>query len=203
MNVAADHGRFWIRRYVHAGAGIRAGLAVALIVATFRTVAAAEVEVRVEEARGVYHVEGAFSAAVSVATAWSVLADYEHIGAFVSSVRRSRLVAAPDGGRLLLQDAVTGTFPFRRTVHVELALTEDPGRRIAFRDEMGRDFRRYAGDWTVHATAGGTQVGYALEAEPRSGMPALLVRGATAHSACELLTQVRAEMLRRSAAAPR
>ena len=161
---------------------------------------AVEVAVDVRESEGMYRIHGTFTAAVLPAIAWDVLTDYEHIGAFVKSVRTSAFVDRPDGRRVLRQDALAGGFLFRRLVRVELVLEEHAGR-IAFHDVLGRDFRQYAGAWSLLASSAGTEVGYVLDADPLAGVPALLGRGAMSRSARDLLTQVRSEMLRRAAAA--
>ena len=179
--------------------GLHAVLVTCVLAANSPPAGAADVALVVREAHGVYDVHGEFTAAVPQQVAWDVLSDYEHIGEFVHSVRSSRLVTSPGGHRVLRQQASAGFFPFRRTIRVELALAEDPGRRITFRDVLGRDFRHYAGAWTLRHGPAGTEVAYELAAEPRTSAPALLGRGVMAHGARDLLTQVRAEMLRRAA----
>src|SRR5206468_1817132 len=49
------------------------------------------VSVTVEDHEGVYSVRGAFEAPVPAGVAWSVLTDYDHIGAFVTSMRSSSI----------------------------------------------------------------------------------------------------------------
>lgn len=179
---------------------VRVGLAMSLLVAFTDPAGAANVVASVQQVGGVYHVRGSFSTAAPIATVWQVLTDYERIGAFVRSVRSSAFIETPGGRRLLRQDAIAGLFPFRRRIRVELSLREEPRRHLAFRDELGRDFSRYTGAWTLRAVRAGTEVSYELEAEPRSGVPALVGRGVMARSTRDLLTQVRAEILRRAGA---
>lgn len=158
------------------------------------------VTVVVHETRGVYHIHGAFQAAVPVAVAWGVLVDYEHIGTFVHSIRSSAFLLRPDGERVLAQDAVVGSFPFHRSLHVELALHEVPGRRVEFHDVSARDFDHYDGSWLLERDSLGTRIDYALEAEPIHGLPGMFGRGLAARQARDLLSQVRLEMVTRSAA---
>jgi len=162
---------------------------------------ASEVAMVVADHDGHYLVEGEFHTAAPPATAWVVLTDYDHIGAFVHSVRSSHMVQGPGGRRLLAQDAVGGVFPFRRTVRVLLELDEFPGDRIEFRDVLGRDFSEYSGTWTVLAEPTGTRVHYALVADPRAPVPALIGRVVTSANARSLLEQVRGEMERRASLA--
>ena len=190
------------RRCARALPGARAGVLAVMLLATGASAWAANVTVDVREVEGEYRVHGAFTVAVPHATAWDVLADYEHIGAFVTSVRASAFVTGPGGRRVLRQDAIAGAFPFRRSVRVELVLEEQAGRRIAFRDVLARDFLHYAGAWMLGTSSAGTTIEYTLAAEPIAGVPRLLGRGVMSHSARDLLTQVRDEMLRRAAPRP-
>ncbi len=160
---------------------------------------ASDVAMIVADHAGHYLVEGEFHTAAPLATAWCVLTDYEHIGAFVRSVRSSRLVRQPDGRQFLAQDAVGGVFPFRRIIRVLLELNEFAGDRIEFRDVLGRDFAAYSGTWTLLAEPTGTRVHYALVADPRVALPALIGRGVMSANARGLLEQVRGEMERRVA----
>ena len=156
------------------------------------------VTVVVHEARGVYQVHGAFQVAVPIAVAWDVLVDYEHIGAFVHSVRSSTFIPGPDGKRVLQQRAIVSSFMFRRSIYVELALHEVPGQRVEFHDVSHRDFDRYVGSWVLARDSMGTTIDYTLDAAPTRGMPGLLGRGVAARQARDLLSQVRAEILARA-----
>jgi hypothetical protein len=111
----------------------------------------------------------------------------------------SRWETGPDGQRLLRQDAVGGVFLLRRRMHVLLQVDEDSTRRIGFRDVLGKDFLRYAGEWRLSADSTGSHVEYELDAEPRSAVVRAFCRGAMRNTAEDLLTQVRAEMMRRAA----
>lgn len=157
----------------------------------------ADIDVALDETHGACRVEGRFVAPVSPAVAWAVLADYDSIGRFVRSVRASRTERRADGQLMLRQDAVGGVFIFRRRMHVLLEIHEEPGRRIGFRDVLGKDFNTYVGEWRIAADSLGTQVVYALEAEPRAAIARALCRGRLRGAARDLLAEVRAEMLRR------
>src|SRR5262249_39340291 len=74
----------------------------------------------VDDEQGVYRVQGTFTAPVSSALAWAVLTDYDHIGAYVKSVKASAVERRGDGWLMLRQDARAGMFPLQRTVHVLL-----------------------------------------------------------------------------------
>ena len=200
MSMAAFRRAGSERQHANVVDDMRVCLVACLLATATMPASAAEVTLRVDGSHGVYHVHGAFRAAVPVTAVWNVLADYEQISGFVHSVRSSAFVRAADGSRVLRQDALASAFPFRRAIRVELALREDAGRRIAFHDVLGRDFRHYAGSWTVRSIPGGTEVVYELDAEPREEVPGLLGRRVMAHNARDLLNQVRAEILRRGSA---
>lgn len=197
MTIAARRGARWFGGHTNDRSGLWIGLLVSLLVATASPALAADVAVRVRESNRSYRVEGTLRASAPVATAWAVLTDYERIGAFVSSVRSNVFVPAPDGRRVLRQDATAGVFPFRRELRVELALREEPRERIEFVDVLGRDFVHYSGSWTLRADSAGTTVVYRLDAEPRVEMPGFVGRGFMSRGAGQLLAQVRAEILRR------
>src|SRR5262249_53393184 len=137
---------------------------------------AGEVVLNVEDARGIYKVQGAFTAPVSVEVAWDVLTDYDHIGDFVRSVRTSKVEQRGEGRLLLRQDARGGRFPLQKVMHVRLRVQELHGRRITFIDQLGQDFRLYDGEWNLHPTAAGAAVTYTLEARPTRAMPRQLGR---------------------------
>ncbi len=181
------------------GAGSGALVLAAASVLSFASLArSADVLVAPDEESGSCHVRGVFVVPVSLSVAWQVLTDYDGIGKFVPSVRESRLEPQPDGRRLLRQDAVGSMFLIHHRVHVLLQLEEDPERRIAFRDILGKDFRSYAGEWRIASDSTLIQVDYELEAEFKSVMLRPFCRGAMQHAAGDLLEEVRAEMMRRA-----
>ncbi|HTM57283.1 MAG TPA: SRPBCC family protein [Candidatus Udaeobacter sp.] len=155
-----------------------------------------DVSLRVENVDGVYYVQGTFTAPVSAGMAWSVLTDYEHIGDYVKSVRKSRVERRSEGVIVLRQDARGGVFPLQKTIHVLLDVREEP-EKIGFDDRLGQDFRLYRGEWVIKAVPSGTVTTYALEARPVIAMPHVLGRSWMGHEARELLAEVRAEMIRR------
>lgn len=143
-------------------------------------------------------VRGGFHAPVADSLAWSVLTDYDHIGDFVRSIVSSRVERRGDRQVLLRQEAIGRVFLLRRRVQVLLEVQEEPGRRIAFHDVLGKDFRDYAGAWSLVRDSTGMRVDYELEAEPRGRLAHAFCRGALRRTAQDLLEQVRAEMLRRA-----
>ena len=161
------------------------------------------VEVQLDPAAGVCGVSGWFLAPVSVAVAWDVLTDYDHIPDYVHSMVASHRERDAGGALRVRQTASAGVFIFRRHMNVLLAIAETPHRRIAFHDVLGKDFEHYTGNWRIERISSGTRVSYSLAAEPKGALPRRMCRGALRKSAASLLGQVRTEMLRRSKLAPR
>jgi carbon monoxide dehydrogenase subunit G len=153
--------------------------------------------VAVADSGDVYRVRASLHVSVPPAIAWNVITDYDRIADFVSSMRASRAERGPDG-LVVHQEVVAGVFPFRRRLKVSLAIDEDPGRRISFRDALGASFRTYQGQWRITPEASGTRVEYALDARPRAAFPRRIGRSMMSRSAQGLLQEVRDEMLRRA-----
>lgn len=159
---------------------------------------ASDADVAVEDAEGSCRVRASFTVPASREIAWNVLADYDSIGRFVSSVRTSRMERQPDGRTLLRQDAVGSVFMFKRRIQVLLAIEETAGSRIRFHDVLGKDFRSYVGEWRIEADSLGTRVFYDIEAQPVGAIARALCRGPLRNAARDLLAEVRAEMVRRA-----
>jgi ribosome-associated toxin RatA of RatAB toxin-antitoxin module len=163
---------------------------------------AAGPSVSLESRQGRCSVHGGFAVPVSAQIVWEVLTDYDGIAKYVPSIEASRVERQVDGRLLLRQDAVAEAWFVRRRMHVLLEVDETPRKRIRFRDVLGKDFRSYAGGWTIAPGPQGTQVDYDLTAEPAAAIGRMFCRGAMHHTATELLTQVREEVLRRASGMP-
>lgn len=142
--------------------------------------------------------EGRFMTAASSATAWSVLTDYDHIPAFVASMRSSRVKARGDGYLLVEQESVARMLWFQRKLDVVLKVREEPPHLIAFDDVSKASFERYEGSWTLLDTPAGREVIYRLTV--KGGFIGLVARSRSQNMVRELLEQVRAEIGRREAA---
>jgi carbon monoxide dehydrogenase subunit G len=145
-----------------------------------------------------YRVEGAFDVSAPVEVAWAVLTDYERLGQFIKSVKKSIVLERTPDRIVLEQDGVAKLLVFSRRAHVVLWVTEEAPRMIQFRDVCGRDFKSYEGRWELEPRAGGVHVSYSMKATLKSKNPAFLVRSGMQKSVRALLEQVRAEIIRRS-----
>jgi hypothetical protein len=153
--------------------------------------------------QGGYRVTGEFDVPARQSLAWAVLSDYDRIGDFVSSVRKSVILERGPDHVLLEQEGSGKVFIFSKRVHVVLHVTEEDKQAIVFHDVSGRDFSRYDGRWDVTRTNdNATHVSYVLNATLKSRKPGFLVRGSMQESARGLLEQVRAEIVRRTPARP-
>lgn len=149
-----------------------------------------------------YEVQGLFSVQASSTAVWDVLADYENIPSFVSSMRLSRVKERHEDGTLILeQHAVGGLFFISKTVRVLLEVRRSP-ERMDFLDVRREDFRAYEGSWSTQETTDGTMVNYHLQVSPRFPAPGFLLKGVMKRGARGLLGQVRMEILRRSSLGP-
>ncbi|HEX4047830.1 MAG TPA: SRPBCC family protein [Elusimicrobiota bacterium] len=180
--------------------GLRAALAVASLAAASGA-ASGQTQAAVKRLSDkTFEVSGRFTVAASTTLVWEVLTDYEHIPAFVSSMRSSRVVETrADGSLLVEQQAIGGMSIFSRTVRVLLEVRRSPGR-LLFTDVGRADFLSYSGEWTVRPTGGGAGVGYHLLLQPRFFAPSFLLSRAMRRGARGLLDQVRAEIVRRTRA---
>jgi carbon monoxide dehydrogenase subunit G len=149
---------------------------------------------------GVFHVRATFTVAAAPSVAWGVLTDYDHLAAFVPSMRRSLSTRTTDGRLTVEQEASGRIGPFTRTMHVVLDVTEEPRSRISFRDVSGRSFYTYAGSWSLAPAGDALLVTYTLAASPHRNPP-LFAKSVVGSNARTFLDQLRREMVRREQAA--
>src|SRR5262245_42490711 len=107
-------------------------LALATLVLLATTAGPADIAVTVGDGRGSCSVRGTFAVPVASPVAWQVLTDYDSLGRFVRSIESSHLEHGADGQTEVRQVALGGVFPFRKRVHVLLALDVDPEHLIGF-----------------------------------------------------------------------
>lgn len=157
------------------------------------------VTLELAESSGAYTVQGRIAVAAPPALVWEVLTDYGGMGAFVSSIRTSRVLSRQPG-RALIEQVGSGRFLFfTKAVKLTLSVVEQKPLRIAFKDEEGTQFRRYEGSWDITETPEGSLLVYTLEAEPDPALgPRFAARRVLAKNAQKLLGEVRAEIARRA-----
>ena len=148
---------------------------------------------------GVYQLVGGFEVAADPHLVWAGLTDFDSMPHYVPSIRSSVPETASDGGLVVVQQFEGKAFIFTRTINVRMTIQEQPERQIAFQDVAAKDFDTYQGSWQVQSLDGGTRVVYRLTAKPRGAVPGILGRGAFKDGAVQMLSELRAEMVRRSA----
>lgn len=160
-----------------------------------------EVSVVLKEKEGVYFLEGRFFVKAPLQAAWEVLVDYDHIGEFVSSIRKS-VVKERRGDYLLLEQAARASFffLFSKNIYVLLKVREEPYRRIDFEDISHKDFAFYKGSWAIKENDKGLEIFYATQASPRFNSPSFIAKRGFVKSAKSLLSEVRLEIFRRNKA---
>jgi len=142
-------------------------------------------------------VEGHFIVAASSRNVWEVLTDYDHMTQFVPSLSQSKIIEHRPHGVLLRQKARAHVWMFSRTLKVLLDVTEYPMSGILFEDTAHQDFAVYKGTWKITAAGKDLEVDYHLETTRTFAAPDVLVRKALRKNAKHLLSDVRAEILRR------
>lgn len=147
---------------------------------------------------GRYAVEGSFVVKTSSAVAWSVLSDYDEIGEFVTSIRRSVVKERRPDSLIMEQVSLGQAFFLSKEVRVLLEVREKPFRRIEFSDISNGDFEIYRGSWALQESAEGVTVVYRLEAKPRMKTLRFVGKHAFNANVRRLLSEVRDEILRRT-----
>ncbi len=146
---------------------------------------------------GTYRLEGHMIVPGPTYDVWKVLTDYEHISDFVSSLRKSAVKDSSSDRLLLEQEALGKEFIFSKRIRVLLQVTEIPYRRIIFEDISHLDFEFYEGSWEIHNGAPILDVAYRLNCKRLFMVPNVIAKDALVKSAKGLLSEVRAEILRR------
>lgn len=155
--------------------------------------------VRVTHTAEGYAVEGRCSTAAPRSTAWQVLTDYNAIDGFVSSMRESRVYDRSDDGKLLVEQIAEGRLlMFRRRMTVMLSIEEQPESLLRFDDVRHQDFAVYRGEWRIEERDGHREIAYRVVARPSFRVPDMIARGMFARTVRELLSEVEAEMARRT-----
>lgn len=151
-----------------------------------------------EREKGVFYLEGTFQAPVSSSVAWGVLSDYDHISDFVSSMKKSRVIQRDKNGLRLEQEGKATFFLFSQKLYLLLDVREEGMKKITFIDTAHRTFKSYEGSWGLQEKDGGVTVIYKLKAKPQT---AFFARSVMTKVVRQLLSEVRAEMLKRRGSA--
>ncbi|MHB9154631.1 MAG: SRPBCC family protein [Endomicrobiales bacterium] len=134
----------------------------------------AQVDITVSRERGAYRIQAEFSAEAAEDTVRSVLADYENIPRFVSSVSESRITERGDGYIVLEQKGKENVLLlFSKEIHLLLKVREERNR-ISFEDLLRKDFSVYDGSWEFAQAGEVTRITYSLVARPAFFVPGFM-----------------------------
>ncbi len=143
---------------------------------------------------GAYIVLGEFRVEATQDEVWATLTDYDAMRNYVSSIDESHLKPGP-----IVEQTMSGTIgPFRRQIHLVLALDESPNSELDFEDVSRRSFKRYRGSWKIIPENGSMRVIYELEAVPGFYSPSVLINSAFKKGVGTLLSEVKLEIMRRA-----
>ena len=134
--------------------------------------------------------------AVTPATAWRVLTDYNHLAEFVPDMQVSRLVGSKP--LLLEQRGESGFLVFSVEIRVVLQLEEVPLERIGFRAIDG-NLKRMQGEWRIVPAGEGIRLHYRADIDPDFWVPPLIGDSILKAHVERQISGVVKEMLRRQA----
>jgi len=138
---------------------------------------------------------------VRLATAWSVISDYDHLADFVPDMRSWRVLQR-NGDQLLVQQ--TGAFGFlffEQPIDVELAVTESPSQRIVAHAVAG-NLKEMDGRYTLSVLpTGEVRLSYAGRLVPEFAVPPVVGKLVVRNVLARQFSAVVKEIVRRDAAA--
>jgi carbon monoxide dehydrogenase subunit G len=146
---------------------------------------------------GGYAIDGSFTVPASGPVVWSVLTDYDHLGAFLPGLRSRVLERRGEDATLVAQEALPGVGALRLKSRVLLQVDGLPYARIGFTDVAHRDFKAFSGSWRLTQQEPLTRVDYHATAFPRFAPP-LVGAHLVQENVREMLRACRAEVLRRA-----
>lgn len=141
---------------------------------------------------------------VQLATAWSVLTDYDHLAEFIPGMRSSRVVQRNGDQLLLEQTGVLGFLIFQQPIAVKLAVTEWPPQRIVAH-AVGGNLKEMEGSYTLETLPNGAvRLSYSARLLPDFPVPPvvgpLVVRHLVARQFSAMVNEiVRRDTLARAA----
>lgn len=111
---------------------------------------------------------------VRLATAWSVISDYEHLADFVPGMHSSRVLQRSDNQVLLEQTGSLGFLFFQQAIEVRLAVSESPPDRIVAH-AVGGNLKQMDGSYTLETLPDGkVRLSYSGSLRPDFALPPLI-----------------------------
>lgn len=130
---------------------------------------------------------------------FDLVADFDHLGDFVSAIDSSRVVRRDSTGTLVRQVGTT-TLVLRKTVRMTLRFVPERPATLRFEIVDG-DFRVYYGAWKFLPAGAGTRLTYDVTFAAAAELPGPLVRHVVQRDLQRMLGELAAEIGRRDSGA--
>ncbi len=156
-------------------------------------------DVRVQRQGGAFNIEAVIHAPVSIASAWAVLTDFEHMPRYQSNLKSSEVLERSAERLLVHQKGVARFGPFSSPFDSVREMTLAPQRSIRARQLSGSTLKQMTSLMTLQPENGGTRLTYHADIEPAIGLPPLIGPAAVQHETAEQFSALVREMVRRQA----
>lgn len=134
---------------------------------------------------------------VQLATAWSVVTDYDHLAEFIPGMRSSRVVQRNGDQLLVEQTGVLGFLIFEQAITVKLAVTEWPPQRIVAH-AVGGNLKEMEGSYTLETLPGGAvRLSYSARLRPDFPVPPVVGTLVVRHLVARQFSAMVNEIVRR------
>jgi hypothetical protein len=135
--------------------------------------AAQEVKVKVQRHGETIVVDVEAHVAAPVKEAWGVFTDYDHMSAFISNIKHSKVLAR-DGNLLEVEQAGETRVAFMRFGFIAVRAVELTPMQEIRSSLVSGDFKAYASTTHIAATPAGAKISHHGEYVPKSWMPPLI-----------------------------
>ncbi|MEG2048932.1 MAG: SRPBCC family protein [Comamonas sp.] len=137
---------------------------------------AQELSIETSEQHEAFTVNATAIMPVRLATAWSVISDYDHLADFVPGMHSSRVLERSGNQVLLEQTGSLGFLFFQQPIAVKLAVTESPPERIVAH-AVGGNLKQMDGRYTLEAMPDGkVRLSYSASLRPDFAVPPVIGR---------------------------
>jgi hypothetical protein len=146
---------------------------------------------------GVIHVEASFHVDVSPALAWRVMTDYEHMAAFVPTMKESRVLSVASDRLTVYQKGVASLAWFSHDWEMEREITLEPEVAIRSRALRG-NVKRMEMETQLTPEGDGVRIRYRALTVPDFWVPPLIGPALMKSQVTEQFSALAAEMHRRA-----
>lgn len=139
---------------------------------------------------------------VDVATAWSVLTDFDHFSRFIPDMVAMRIVARSHNGMVVEYEGAFSFLFFRLPMHLRLDVVLEPPRRILARSLSG-DLQDLSSSYEIHDLPQALRLTYKARFLPDFALPRFIVLPFVRHEIEKQFTAMVNEIVRRGMPAAR